>query len=153
MSVYEWHAYLVERAAGMLAHFLSVTKSERLDWRPSVDGHMGRDALDQASECIRVNNFIALLLRGEEPTAATDEPAHADRVCAEVLASGENLASAIRGLEDGALERLYPARFGPTPGKVLLELAHANMHYHIGQINYIQSLYGDKDFHVPPGFF
>ena len=61
----------------------------------------------------------------------------------------EELAAAIRGLTEEDLERTYPHPRGPRLGANLILICYRNMAYHAGQINYIQTLYGDQEFHVP----
>ena len=35
-------------------------------------------------------------------------------------------------------------------GITLIEMPYRNMAYHCGQLNFIQTIYGDKEFHLPP---
>jgi hypothetical protein len=50
---------------------------------------------------------------------------------------------------EAALAKSYELPFGTFTGWEITEICMANMHYHVGQINYIQLLYGDSVFHFP----
>lgn len=153
MTLFEWQGLMVERAANTLAHFVSQTKPDRLTWKPSADSSSDtRDIMDQVNECIRVNRVTAAILRDE--TAVPPEPlAERDALIQALRDSGKELADAICKLDDGARDRIYETpRMGSLRGAILMELPAANMHYHAGQVNYIQLLYGDTEFSIPPGF-
>jgi hypothetical protein len=158
MTIGEWQAKRIERIADALAHFVDTTVPDRLDWRPPAEGAaQTRSALDQISECILVNRYFAALLRGETPAQATavrEEPPRpfqsAGEAKAQLLESAREVADAVRALDADALTRTYPHRRGPVSGESLIEMPYRNMAYHAGQINFIQTLYGDTEFHVPP---
>ncbi|HZP80198.1 MAG TPA: DinB family protein, partial [Chthonomonadaceae bacterium] len=131
----------------------AMTQEDRLDWHPSADPQSKtRSALDQAAECIDVNRRMAALLRGETPGPPVFERPFADGKEAQeqIRESAKELAEAVRGLDEEALTRIYTTAMGPMPGALLLEIAAGNLNYHFGQINYIQTLYGDTEFHLPP---
>jgi hypothetical protein len=155
LSAIEHHADLISRAGRLIAHFLLSTEPEKRSWSPSLgEGCEGRSAMEQVAECIGINSMLAAMMRGEQVEPGEDghgspkdlEPKDAARRVAE---SADNLASAIR--EGGAkvLDAEYQLPFGTFTGWAISEICMANMYYHCGQINYIQLLYGDKEFHFP----
>ena len=159
MTVFEWHARLIERAAAFLAHALETTADDKLSWSPDCEGDAkARSALEQAGECIRTNTAFAGILRGEtmpsrDPNAPPPPaPATVDEAKQGLMRSAKTLADTIRGMTDADLQKTFKTPFAELPGAALLEIAHANMHYHAGQINYIQLMCGDPEFHVPPSF-
>lgn len=154
MSVLDWQAYLVERAAMTLAHFVASTESERLNWKPSLDGKVHtRSVFEQVQECVGVNRRFAALLRGDSPAGAPEISIEDSQTAQSMLIeSAQELGAAIRGLGPDALEQEFETKMGPLTGAILLELPLANMQYHSGQVNMIQLLYGDEEFHVPPKF-
>lgn len=96
-----------------------------------------------------------MLLRGETPPPRGTEthPYHkAEDAMKDLVASAEELATTIEHLDDSALLRTYETGLGPVKGKFLLEMPVNNMYYHGGQLNLIQLLYGDPEFHVPKDF-
>jgi hypothetical protein len=156
MTVFEFQATRIERIAEALAHFVATTEPDKLEWRVPLHGAQTRTILELVGECIIVNRYAAALLRGEtdllQPRFDGDMPApFADAVDAQsqLISSAAEVAAAVRGLTEGALDREYPHYRGPMKGHVLLEMPYRNMAYHAGQVNFIQTLYGDTEFHVP----
>ena len=64
--------------------------------------------------------------------------------------SARELANTVRAMTDDDLTREFPWRRGPVSGAGLIEIPLRNMHYHGGQVNLLQLLYGDTEFRVPP---
>lgn len=111
-----------------------------------------RSVLDQASECVACNRMIAGLLGGEhsiESVKITD----AGTAEAELRKSAAEVAAAIRALPEEALTRNYQMSSMTLSGEVLIDMPYRNMTYHGGQINLIQLLLGDKEFHMAPAAF
>jgi hypothetical protein len=71
----------------------------------------------------------------------------------ELTKSAAEVAAVIRELPDEALDRTYQMTSMTMSGEVLMDIPYRNMVYHGGQINYIQLLLGDKEFHVAPAAF
>jgi hypothetical protein len=160
LSVFEFQARKIERMAASLAHFVATTAPDRLDWSPIVDDQSEtRSAMAMVGECVGVNLYTAALLRGE---AAPPVPGHEGNpqptfagsgdAVQQLISSGQKLAAAVRDLDDESLSRPYPHWRGPILGEVIIEVAYRNMAYHAGQINMIQLLTGDTEFHVPPSW-
>lgn len=152
MTVFEWQANVIEGAGVLLAHTLSKTSEERLDWTPSADPQsQTRSALEQVSECIRANRFWTTLLRGETPGPPNHERPFGDsqEAQAQIIASAKELADVVRGLDEEVFTRQYSSPLGMISGALVLQIAAGNMTYHFGQINFIQMLYGDTEFHLP----
>lgn len=156
MTVMEFQAKKMERIAAAFADFLGTTAEDAIDWHPvGQNGCEGRSALEQAEEIIIVNGIFARLLRGETIDVAKERSQHCNFVDiadaqAQVIASGQDLADTVRNLADSDLERIFPFWRGPVTGEVLIEMPYRNMAYHCGQVNYIQCLSGDSEFHAPP---
>ena len=87
------------------------------------------------------------------PDAVADSLRNLDEATRERLralpSNDQVLADAIRALTNADLEREFTTRRGPMPGTNLIEGPMRNMHYHVGQVNLLQLLYGDGEFHVP----
>lgn len=156
MTVQTYMADRIAQAGRLLAHFLETTPEDRRNWIPVVEGAAGlRSIHDQVSECIHVNRMVAELLSGQEPQwrnpIEAERPWTDDADAGELLiGSADALAEAVRSLSDDDLAREFRTRRGTMPGHVALELPYRNMHYHGGQINLLQLLYGDTEFRVPP---
>ncbi len=155
MTVQEWQAEATERAARMLAHWMETTAADRLDWHPAVeDRSQARSVLEVVWECVNANRRLAATLQGQPaPQGAaggTPRPDSVDEINQQLLSSARDLAEVIRRLDDAALERTYQLGPGTVTGAFLVQLPASHMAYHGGQVNYIQSLYGDTEFHFPP---
>lgn len=154
MTLQDYVAEQTERVATALADFAATTAPDRLSWELSAEGGgQTRTILDQISECVGVNFRFAALLRGEpapEASPALQTVAGAQK---QLTASAEALAAAIRGLSDDALETLIQMPRGPLLTRNLMLAPYRNMAYHAGQINFIQMLAGDTEFHAPPTWF
>lgn len=158
MTVFEFQARRIERIAEAVVHFVDTTDPSRLDWRPPCEGGtQSRSVLDQLAEIILVNRYFTSLLRGKTPDPATlarESPTRpfttAEEGKEQLLASARELADTIRSQDESMLTHTYSHRRGPILGENLLEMPYRNMAYHAGQINFIQTLAGDPEFHVPP---
>ncbi|MBB6050457.1 DinB family protein [Armatimonas rosea] len=153
MTAQELLAEQIELIGDSLAHYIETTAPDRLNWQPQLPSSAPtRSALEQAAECIAVNRAFAALLRGDTavpsladevtPTSPTEARARLQASCAE-------LAAVIRVSHDSLFESLFPTRRGQRTGKGLMIGAYRNMAYHSGQINLLQILAGDGEFHVP----
>ncbi len=154
MTIQDYIAEQTERVAAALADFVGTTPPDRLLWEPSLEaGGQGRSVLDQMAECISVNFRFAALLRGETAPEAPPAPQSAADAQAQIVASGDKLAAAIRGLTDEDLEKPLALPRGSLPLSRAMLVPFRNMAYHAGQINFIQMLAGDTEFHAPPTWF
>ena len=150
MTMFEWHAALIEGASDRLAFWLETTREDKLAWAPTAEGSCNtRSALEVGSECVFVNRRNAALFRGETPSGEETIYDNVTDCVRELRASGKELADVVRQMKPEALSQTFPTRFGPIPGVVLMQMAVGNLYYHGGQVNMIQLLYGDPVFHVP----
>jgi DinB superfamily len=153
MTAQELLAEQIERIGDSLAHYLETTAPDRLNWQPQLpDSAPTRSALEQAAECIAVNRTFAALLRGDATVSTlADEATPADTAEARtrLQASCAALADVIRNTDDALLDAPFQTTRGQRSGRGLMVGAYRNMAYHCGQINFIQILAGDAQFHVP----
>ena len=152
MTVQEFQARKIERNAQVVAHFIATTPEDKLAWCPSTGPEScARSILNQIGECIWVNRRFAAALQGKEPPPREEEySATSEQAQNELIASANELADIVRALPDSALTQEFPGPRGPMPGEVLIDLPNRNMIYHGGQINLVQLLLGDAEFHMPP---
>lgn len=156
MNVADYVARQTERMAEGLAHFVATTPADRLVWHPTVPGASPtRSILEQISECVQVNRYLAALLRHSEATPyGPDTPPipFTDGLDAQeqLIGSARELAASISGMSDADLAATYAHPRGPMLGENVILAPLRNMAYHAGQINLIQILSGDPVFHVPP---
>ncbi len=158
MTVQEYIAGQTERTAEFLAHFIATTPADKQQWQPQVEGSAPtRSALEQAEECVSVNRRIAAVLRGETPPAPDPAAppftiATADEAKTLLAESAAELSAVIRTLTAEGMAKTYTLRSGQFVGENLIMMPLRNMIYHVGQINLIQMLCGDPEFHLPPNW-
>lgn len=155
MTTAGYAADQTERMAESLAHFVAETKADRLAWNVKTEnGGETRSVYQLVSECVLVNRFFAQLIRGDaNPTphnmqADIEFPGPKDAQ-QNLMESAKELADAIRLLSDEQLGETFAHPRGPILGSNLILMSYRNMAYHAGQINFIQTLYGDSEFHMP----
>ncbi len=153
MTVMESMARQIEGAAEFLGHFLTTTKPEYLDWKPKAEGHESktRSAMEQISECVGVNNRTIAALQGVPFEWVDHKFASAEEARNALVESAKRLAEVLVKHDERVLVKSYAMPWGEITGGFMLGIAMANMHYHCGQINFIQCLYGDDVFHMPGG--
>lgn len=152
MTAQEFMGEHIERMGLSVAHFVSTTEPSMLTWTQAApNGHLSRTVLEVVAECVQANRLFAALLRGESPERPGELQLTSETAQKEIVSSSQVLAAAVRALDDAGIDREYvhPVR-GALTGKILLMGAYRNMAYHSGQINFIQILGGDSEFHLPP---
>ncbi len=151
MTVQEYAAQQTERIGESYCQFLKSTHTERLSWRPSWPGSAEtRSILELTAECIAVNHAFAAIMRGSEGSMKPGLiPGSAEEACSQLHASVDDLAAAIRALSAEDLERSFKHPKAMIVGKNLILQPYRNMSYHAGQLNLMQILYGDIEFHTP----
>ncbi|HLK15362.1 MAG TPA: DinB family protein [Fimbriimonadaceae bacterium] len=124
---------------------------EKRDWRP-LD--LGRSALDQLRECAVVNGWAAEILRsGAVPkidfTKENEALSDPHAAIAAFRRNSGALTDAIRSLapESFGNQVTLPWSKEPTTLFECTLLGYWNSSYHLGQISFIQTLYGDNEMH------
>jgi hypothetical protein len=129
--------------------------ADKLDWKPLDEG---RSVLDICAEVALSPTWPLGLAFSPEPFQMTDEimaELTAEKAALKSLDQCEataaaNLATfneAVANVPDEKFETTVTVTFSPTPEWSFFDalmVHHWNAVYHAGQINYIQTLYGDK---------
>lgn len=156
MTIAEYQARIIEKCAHFMGLFVMSTPEDRLRWRPAIDEKSKtRSILDQVGECIFANQRFVHYLRSETPPPAPEEWdtfANADEAVAILKESATKLAAIVRTMSSEDLARTYNTHRGPMLGALMIQFPVRNMTYHMGQINFIQLLYGDAEFHIDQEF-
>jgi len=152
LDAMEWQAGIIERAANTLAYWIETTPEDKLGWCPTADASSKTRCIkEQMQECIGLNRGVAAKLRGDGAAPSGDQPKAEDQslLVREIASSGQELADAVRNTKPEDLGKEHDLGFGPFPAAFLIEIATGNMFYHGGQLNFIQTLYGDTEFRFP----
>ena len=152
MSLAEWQARQIEKAAKILSHFVENTRPDLRDWRPATEeASKTRSVMEQLNECIYANHRVLCYLRGEVPVAQTTYESLPE--ANEALHAGaKELADEVRKIQSSGLGREVETHRGTMPVALAIQFPLRNMVYHMGQINMIQLLYGDATFHIDQEF-
>jgi len=121
-------------------------------WSPLGDA---RSALSVLTECVIANYKWRDILRNRQYSDVSEELwEEVTKACldlpatlAQLETSGEQLAQAILTIPDNDTADEIESPWGPYTLADCCLHAYWNMVYHEGQINYIQTLYGDHEEH------
>lgn len=145
-----------QRALDDVVRAVRAIPEERLDWSP---GGSARSALAQMREIAQTGERFVPLVLGDatgfvghaaREEAALDEGEDLDALVARARRGIADLCQAILAIPERDLEREITLPFG---GETVMTLADAlglpawNMTYHLGQINLIGLMLGDRRMH------
>lgn len=128
--------------------------ADKLTWSPM---DLGRSVLNQVAECAVIPGYMPTLLETFKSPDFNEESMKAYRAAVESIKTLDEAESLLRKNTAAAIEAILKVPddklaleiqfFGPKPWKIhSIMNSHAwNMHYHTGQICYIQTLLGDKE--------
>ncbi len=152
MTVMQLAASRTQRAVNDLVAAARSTQPDKLEWIPMGEA---RTILDQLTECVIANIKWTNILRTrqydnvspevwEQTTTACDT---LPNILAKLQQSGTELVAAISGIPEEETGDEIPTPWGPYSLADCCLHAYWNMVYHEGQINYVQTLYGDTEEH------
>ena len=157
MSYQEQIIRLTEKANRDLFRSVRATAEDKLQWKPLDEG---RTVLGMAQECAQSAMWFAIMLEKRTGSAfpMEDYPKmQAERAswslddCERILRENtERLAVAIRAIPDDDLGQEITLPWGDDMKATLADVMayhYWNVTYHLGQVNFIQTLYGDKEMH------
>ncbi len=158
MSYHEQAIRATQWAVDNLFRSARVVPAERLEWKPLENG---RSVLNVLQECAQSPQWFSALLLQRSFSGISPEILKAmeiercawktldecERVCRE---NSEVLYSVIRAIPEADMQKKVPLPFGggmePTLAEIML-FHYWHCTYHLGQVNYIQTLYGDYENH------
>ncbi len=146
----------IGRAAMLLAHAVETTPAEYYHWKPVAVGQTGegRSIVDQLLEVGGIFTKFTSIIHGTDPVDQGFDKETVDGATAIKFMndSAANLSAAILAMDEGRLTEVHDLGWAKMPIGFMIEMAHNNAIYHFGQVNYMQLLLGDPEFHMPPGF-
>lgn len=149
-----------EQAIGGVKHALGTTTADRLTWSPSksarsplqVAAHVaigGRDMLGNLTG----NTFpIETTEEAEQFHRERDSKVESLEECTQMLDDlTRDYFSWLDGLTEKSLDEPMKLPFGMGEMPVSMGITFMPLHvqWHTAQINYIQTIYGDHDWHMP----
>lgn len=148
----------IQKATDEAFQAAKAVPEDKLTWKPLDNG---RSVLDQLQELAQAPDYATAMLSGDnqgEPSPDHWEKLVAERQSWTTIADCEReakvrvdrLVAAIKGCPD---EKLSNTVWLPYDGgrdftfAEIMEYPRWNANYHLGQISYIQTLYGDNEMH------
>lgn len=128
--------------ADRLCKDASYIPDEKMDWRPMEHG---KSAVQIMAECASTNLVFADVLNGAAPREipVITDPAE---LSSHLMESATEVCKAIDSM-DSLLDLLQMPWGASMSATEAIMLSASHMQYHDGQINYIQLLLGDSNFH------
>ena len=143
-------AGFIENNTQMFAYTIQNTPADKIVWKAKAEGQTSeaRSMLDMAQECIGLNASFVGQFSGHPMAPPT---ATVENVVELLIASGKLTADVVRQLTPEQLATKYDLGWAQLTGDFMTRILFMHPSYHNGQANFIQTLYGDMEFHVPPG--
>ncbi|MBS1705634.1 MAG: hypothetical protein JST40_07145 [Armatimonadetes bacterium] len=142
---------LTERGARGFFSSAKRTPADKLDWKPLDEG---RSTLDQCQEVAFCPTWGSGILkhRGMDPNvdweaaqAAAKQLTTVEACEAKFFELFEGLKAEIAAFPEAEMGESITLQWGTFTYMEIMEVPHWNVLYHWGQVNYIQTLYGDKE--------
>jgi len=148
------------RAKGQLCHALANTPDDRLNWSPSPTARTPLHQVVHAAEAI--GNIHGMIAGGIFPVTTTAEAdagfraqerrfTTREEALALLDAKSDAYVAFLDGMTDKQLDGLMTAPFGlgQVPVRIALSFPVEHTVWHVAQLDYIQTVYGDHDWHMP----
>lgn len=146
---------LTIEAANSLSRSVRSMPDEKLTWKVMCEA---RSALDMLVECAGSAMFVAEILNSREAPDPHEDMLEKLRQKTDTLTKGllllkNGIEALTVAIDDFPVAHLDETVVLPFAGGItksyatLMLLPYWNMSYHLGQINFIQTLYGDKEMH------
>jgi len=153
VNVSQMLASRLRSAADQLERAIEKMPADKVVWEPEIGGFKGRSALDQVLECAYVNGWGASIFKdrnippfdSEDYQREVAKRSSAAEAVAWLTETTAALSAAIAAFPESqwATMTTNPFTQEPQSWAEQADLFYWNMVYHQGQINYIQTLYGD----------
>jgi len=155
MDIREVAIMLTEDAMNLMIQTAHSMPEENFRWQPLESG---RTAWDQVAECVQVADWMSRIIAEKSASFLTPEFVAQQKLVRPDLGSMDELEKhlrerygrffeVIRSQTDDDLNRDVLLRGCDVKVHRILFFPMRNMYYHFGQINYIQTLYGDLSMH------
>jgi hypothetical protein len=161
-NVSELVSQCIQSAEGSKAQLLSTFEfvpEDKLTWSPPGSA---RSAINIVAHCGLANQAFATVLRGEPLEIPEDRASARERIRnagsemtdrAEAVrlleSSTAEIVDALKNVKADQIESMPDSPFGPIPFTFWMQLSGLHMSGHARQIDYLQTIWGDLDEHMP----
>jgi uncharacterized damage-inducible protein DinB len=148
----------LESASKRVIHLLSFVPDDRLTWAPESTA---RSFLQVVAHIAATNRAISHILSGTMPEtmpspeeffsslrASEESITTKESAIASLQETAAELCNAIATVTPENIDSERPNPFGPMSAKAWLDVAYSHIERHIGQLDYLQTLWGDLDNHL-----
>lgn len=156
MTIPEYVEGLTRYANNYLLRTVRAMPADRWSWKPMEEG---RTVVDQVMECAQAADWFTRILTTRDAAFFTAEFIGAERE-ARAAATDLDAAEALLNHNSEAMFQAFRALEGQDMSETVeimpgwndslanvMFMPLRNLWYHIGQVNYIQTLYGDREMH------
>lgn len=148
----------IQRLSERLLHLLTFVPEERLAWSPSITS---RSALTITAHCALTSRFFASVITDSLPEQLPTPTEFFQKLregasgittreeaVALVQATTAELTQAVSDIHTGTIEAPRRSPFGDIPVQFWISQGPAHLAGHIGQMEYLQTIWGDLDDHL-----
>ncbi len=141
-----------------LLHLLTFVPDDKLTWTPSATANSALQIVAHAAKSSRV---FAKLITGtmDDPMPAppdflaslmpkADDYPTRESVIQLVHETADELRAAYETINSENIDAPVNSPFGPIPTRFWMGLGHNHMAGHVGQLEYLQTIWGDRDNHM-----
>jgi hypothetical protein len=151
MNTPETFVKLFEEGIPMLTKTMQAVPEDKLDWKPS-EGEGSRTIRQLFTEIVMMTGYMAKALdeRSVPPYEAMSTEYKAMTIAdlmRQLPLNAEDLYTALRAFPESEYENTLEAPWGVWTYFQSMSYPYWNLMWHTGQINYIQTLYGDQNFY------
>lgn len=144
MTLQESAALFTEKSGQEMLLTLARTPDDKLDWKPEETARTTMDFLRECSvHCDEWAQLLESYVWPDKFTVRVGSITTREEAVAEMTASVKRLAEVIRAVPDEKLDIPFKTPWEEAPIAFWLTYAGGHTQYHTGQMNYIQTLYGD----------
>ena len=141
---------MLEANLPLLTNAAKSTPADKQDWKPEATARSAREVFNEA--VIMFTNTAGMLNDRKMPdtyeaTAAKYAAMSAEELIAQATTDLGVLTTAIRAFPEADFEQTMDLPWGTMSFFDIMTYPYWNMMWHAGQINYIQTLYGDQKMH------
>ena len=150
MSAQETVAKILEDGLPLLTGAAKSTKADKYDWKPEETSRSAKEVFIEAVAMF--SNTAGMLEQRAMPAGYEEMVEKFGKMSAEELSTQAEkdikvLVEAIKAFPASDLEQTMDLPWGTMSFFDIMCYPYWNMMWHAGQINYIQTLYGDQEMH------
>lgn len=148
---------VIDRTRRAAPLFIKDIETSTEDMLGKPFGGKARSGYDLIFEVATINRFVAMAASGQNagaepldntgPMRAPESLQTKEAALENFKASVEEVCEALANCPDERIDTTMQTPFGETPISVMMGIVPVHIMYHSGQLNYIQTLYGDDKFH------